>query len=156
MEIYVDLLPKQKGFFISVGSGREVISFDYTTKGHRIIKQGLVGHVKAKKRSLSRPKLVWQTLKLSNGKPWGIEDVKWFDRGKFDISNDEIWKTLWAKPMPARIRLRMQEFSSEIYRNRGDMRSVAPMLKEFDVYVSKVIKRYEESDRKQRSSKEKK
>jgi hypothetical protein len=147
MEIHIDLPSKRdkhswkNTFFISVGSGKEVISFDHTTKGHRILKQKFIGYVKSPKRqkSLGKPNKTWQTLKLVDGKPKGMIDVKWFDKGKIDIANREIWKTVWEKPMSTKVRNRLHKLCSKIYENRDSLDKIKPSLKELDEYISKII-----------------
>ena len=53
-----------KSFFISVGlNKKEAISFDYTYKGHRVIKQILIKKVKVK------PKNKRTRLTIHRGKP---------------------------------------------------------------------------------------
>jgi hypothetical protein len=143
MEIRIDLLPRKDGFFISAGSGREVISFDHTSKGHRILKQRFAGYTKCKeKQSMEKPDKTWQTLRLVDGVPKELIEEKWFDRGESDIVNGEMWDTVWEKPLPAPVRGRLSGMSLEIYRNRKDLRRIKPLLKEFDKYVSELVERY--------------
>ena len=92
MNIEVDYCPtsKRKHFFISVGlNEKEAISFDYTTKGHRVVKQVLVEQ-KSQEEAIEQYGEVtaeWDTIVLKDGKFVQKYHTKWIDRGKLDTVN---------------------------------------------------------------------
>ncbi len=139
MDVYVDLVnPKKGGFFISVSQGKESISFDYTTKGHRVVKQVLLKHTKTKE----KPTLSWKTLRVLDGIPKGIHNVDWIDRGNIDIINGDVYKTVWEKPLPNKIKRDLLYMVEKIYKARGRLNSIRNILADLDTYLSMLMKKY--------------
>lgn len=80
-------------FFISVGlNDKEALSFDYTTKGHRVIKQILIERKKAGVQNFDKKEISggWDVIELKDGKFVHKYHVDWVDKGKIDEINDEV------------------------------------------------------------------
>lgn len=142
MEIEVDYQPSpSKIFFISVSlNDKEAISFDYTTKGHRIIKQVLV-----EEKSFPKGEKIsgeWDALILKNKKLVKRYHVRWIDLGKKDWVNDEIWETVWEKPMPDELRNNLLRYSKLISDNYMNLDKFSGKLKDFENLLSKEIARF--------------
>lgn len=137
MKIYIDDNSYESGqFFFSVpltDDGAEILSFDYTTKGHRILKQRLVW-----KRPMPADTPVsaeWDTLLIENGRFVAKEHVRWIDQGKRDWANDEVWEQVWERPMPDTLRDTLLHSSNLIRRHyqqlepyKADMRNLEQLL----------------------------
>lgn len=137
MEIHLDL--DSKGFFISVSlSPTESISFDNTIKGHRVIKQRLIG----KEKNNEPITATWETLEIIDGKPIKTYKVKWVDKGKYDLTNNEVWETIWEKPLTIKIKNKLLAFSLKINENKNQLDNIKTTLIELDNYLSKIIKDY--------------
>ncbi len=139
MNIEVDYNPSpSKSFFISISlSDKEAISFDYTSKGHRVIKQVLID-----KKSLPENKKIsgeWDALVLDNGKFVKKYHVKWIDLDKKDWVNDEIWETVWEKPISAELRDKLLFYSRLISDNYKKLEKFAKQMKEFEELLSEEI-----------------
>jgi len=111
MKVEIDYNPTpRKGFFISVSlSDKEAISFDYTTKAHRIVKQILVSKKPFPKNR--KPTSEWDTLIFKHKKFVKEYHVKWIDQGKKDWCNDEVWETVWEKPISLSLKRKLLDYS---------------------------------------------
>jgi len=137
MEIEVDYNPSpSKIFFISVSlNDKEAISFDHTTKAHRIVKQIL----KEKKKFPANAKISgeWDALVLKDGKSLKRYHVRWIDQGKEDWCNNEIWKMKWAKPMSKNLADKLLKYSEYISDNYKDLDQ--EKIKSFEEFIKKEI-----------------
>ena len=139
MDVCVDLLDPRSGmFFISVQLGRYSLSFDYTTKAHRVLKQVWVKKVKTKE----KPSGTWETLRILDGKPKGTTKVTWIDKGEVDIANGNAYEKVWEKPMPIRLKNDLLAFSSNIYKNKDNLKEIKPILMKLDFYAKRLVEKY--------------
>ena len=140
MNIEIDYNPSPKtSFFISVGlNDTEAISFDNTTKGHRIIKQVLIEkRLMAKNQKLSGE---WDVIILDDRKFVKKYHVKWVDKDKIDIINDEVWETVWEKPMSNEDRDKLIHYSQLISDNYLNLKEFEKDLKDFEMIVSQIVR----------------
>jgi len=142
MEIEVDYNPSpSKTFFISVSiNDSEAISFDYTTKGHRILKQVLIEKKKMPKDTNITSE--WDALILENNKLIKKYHVKWIDLGKKDWVNNEIWEQKWTKPMPEELKDNLLHYSQLISDNYKHLDKLQMELADFENLLSKEIAKY--------------
>jgi hypothetical protein len=143
MEIEIDYNPTPaKFFFISVSlNDKEAISFDYTYKGYRVIKQRLVEKKPfPNKKSTSE----WDTLVLRNGKFVKKYHVKWIDLDKKDWCNDEIWETIWEKPISGELADKLMEYSQFISDNYKNLDKFSYKIKEFQDIITGELKTLKE------------
>jgi len=141
MDIEVDYNPTpSKMFFISVAlNNKEAISFDYTTKAHRIVKQVLI-----EKKPFPKDKKIsgeWDALVLKKGRFVKRYHVKWIDMGKKDWANDEIWEAAWAKPISKELKNKLIRFSHFISDNYKNLQKFPKEMREFESLLSKEIKK---------------
>ena len=142
MEIEVDYNPSPKDmFFISVAlNDKEAISFDYTTKGHRVIKQSLV-----EQKAFPKDAKVdgeWDVLIIKDKNLIKKYHVKWIDLGKKDWVNNEIWETVWEKPILEQLKNRLLYYSQFISDNFNDLGKFQEKLSEFESLLSDEIAKY--------------
>ncbi|MDP3244513.1 MAG: hypothetical protein Q8M83_02520 [bacterium] len=142
MNIEIDYNPSPKdSFFISIGiSDNEAISFDYTTKGHRVIKQVLVEKKPFPKNK--KPTSQWDALVISNRKFIKKYHVKWINMDKKDWVNNEIWKTIWAKPILPKLANNLLYYSQLFSDNYKHLAKFTRELKKFENFLSEQIKKY--------------
>ena len=147
MNIEVDYCPtsERKHFFISVGlNEKEAISFDYTTKGHRVVKQVLVEQ-KSQEEAIEQYGEVtaeWDTIVLKDGKFVQKYHTKWIDRGKLDTVNGETWEAVWTKPISEDIAEKLLYYSRLVSDNYENLDKFSKEMKEFEEFVSKEIAKY--------------
>ncbi len=143
MDVEIDYNPSpKKSFFISVGiTAKEAISFDYTSKGHRVIKQVLVEKKSFPKNK--RPTSEWDTLVIEGGKFKKRYHVKWIDMNNKDWVNNKIWETIWRKQISkslAKKLLYYSQFFSDNYdkldHHKKDWNEFEELLKK---EISKII-----------------
>jgi hypothetical protein len=141
MEIEIDYNPSpSKFFFISVSlNNKEAISFDYTSKGQRVIKQILV-----KKKSFpnKKPTSEWDTIVLKDGKFIKKYNVKWIDLDKKDWVNDEIWGTVWEKPISIELKNKLLEYSQFVSDNHEELIKFKDKMKEFEKIISRELEKF--------------
>ena len=147
MNIEVDYCPtsKRKHFFISVGlNEEEAISFDYTTKGHRVVKQVLVEQ-KSQEEAVEQHGEVtaeWDTIVLKDEKFVQKYHTKWIDRDKLDTVNGATWETVWEKPISKKLAEQLLYYSRLISDNYENLDKFSKEMKEFEEFVSKEIAKY--------------
>ena len=137
MEIEIDYNPSpRKMFFISVSlNKKECISFDYTTKAHRIIKQVLV-----EKRKFPKGSKIsggWDALIIKNDKFIKKYHIKWIDLGKKDWVNNEIWETIWERKLPIKTKEKLMRYSKFISDNYKKLKK--EKIKEFEKFLKKEV-----------------
>lgn len=142
MEIEVDYNPSPaKFFFISASiNNKESISFDYTSKGQRVIKQILIGKKEFPKDK--KPTSEWETLILKDRKFVRKHHVKWIDLNKKDWVNNEIWETIWEKPISVKLKNKLLKYSQLISDNYEELHKFSKKVKEFENLISKEIINY--------------
>lgn len=142
MEIEVDYNPiPSKNFFISVGlKEKEAISFDYTLKGHRIIKQVLVEKKPFPKDK--KPTAEWEALVLKEGKLIKKYHVRWVDLNEKDWVNDEIWETVWERPLSEELKNKFLYYSCLISDNYKNLDKIQREIKNFEEFLKKEIKKW--------------
>ncbi len=140
MDIEIDYNPPpKKSFFISVGiNEKEAISFDYTIKGHRIIKQILIEKKEFPKNK--KPTAEWNTLVIENGKFKKRRHDKWIDMDKKDWVNDEIWETVWEKPINKELAKTLLNYSHLFSDNYRKLNQLNKEWRKFEKFLGDVIK----------------
>lgn len=143
MNIEVDYNPTPAtSYFISVGlNEKEAISFDNTTKGYRVIKQVLVDN-KPWEESIKKYGRIdgeWNVIVLEDHKFIKKYHVKWIDRDRIDIINNEIWKTTWVKPLDKKIHEKLLYYSRLVSDNYKNLDKYQKEIKEFEEVLKKEI-----------------
>lgn len=139
MEIEIDYNPTpSEMFFISVPLGdKKAVSFDYTTKAYRIIKQVL-----AEKKPFPKNRKVdgeWDALVIKDGKLAEKYHVKWIDMGKRDWCNDEIWEAVEEKTMPKGLASKLLDYSRLISDNYKKLELISKDINELENLLLKQI-----------------
>lgn len=128
-------------FFVSVAiNDKEAISFDNTFKGDRVIKQLLVGH-----QPFSQDKPVtaeWDTIQIDNKKFIRVEHIRWVDLDKRDWCNDEIWETVWEKPISGKLKDNLLYYSNLIQDNYKNLDDFTNELSDFEHLLEAEISKY--------------
>jgi len=142
MNIEIDYNPTpKKTFFISIGINySEAISFDYTSKGHRVIKQILIEKKPFPKDK--KPTAEWDAIIIKNRKFVRKYHVKWIDMDKKDWTNDEIWECVWSKPISLRLKNKLLYYSQLFSDNYKSLDKFFNELKDFEDIMSKEIAKY--------------
>jgi len=142
MEIEVDYNPTPStSFFISVSlNNTEAISFDYTTKAHRVIKQVLID----KKPFPDNQQITseWDSLVLKDGKFVQKYHVRWIDMDKQDWCNDEIWETVKELPISKGLTEVLLKYSRLISDNYKFLHKFSDEVKSFEQLLSKEIAKF--------------
>lgn len=142
MNIEIDYNPTpSKMFFISVSvNDKESISFDCTTKAHRIIKQVLVDkkHFPVDRAISSE----WDVLVLKNRKFVKKYHNKWIDMGAQDWCNDEIWETVKEQLIPDKLTENLFYYSRLISDNYENLYNFSGEIKSFERLLSKEIAKF--------------
>ena len=139
MEIHVDYNPSPKDhFFVSVQiNDKEVISFDKTIKGHRMIKQVFKEYKAFPDNSKFNSE--WNTVVIKDGKFMQEYHVQWIDQDKLDWLNGEIWETVWEKPISQELTDVILHYSQLISDNYKDLHKFSDEIKAFETLLSKEM-----------------
>jgi len=143
MELEIDYNPTPKDtFFVSVAlNDKEVISFDYTLKGCRITKQIFV-----EKKPFPKDKAVsseWETLVLRDGKLVEKYHAKWIDMDELDWVNDQVWKTVWLRPMTEDLKEKILHYSHLISDNYNKLENFSNEMEDFENLLSESMETYD-------------
>jgi len=143
MEIEIDTNPSPRdSFFISVPLRKnEFLSFDYTYKGHRVIKQVLVEKKKFPKNTKFDSE--WVTIVVKNKKFLKTYKVKWVDMNKLDWVNNEIWETVWVKKISKKLKDRLLKYSQLISDNYKHLEAYRKEMSEFEDLMKLLVKKYD-------------
>lgn len=146
MHIEVDYNPTPANtFFVSVSLGdKEDLSFDYTTKGHRVIKQVLIGRKEIGVQDLDKKEISgeWDVIELKDGRFVRKYHAYWVDKGKIDEVNNKVWETVWSKPMPDEVKSNLLEYSRFVSDNYQNLDNFQDRMKEFENYVGELVKEF--------------
>ncbi len=146
MDIEVDYNPTPKtNYFISVGlNKKEAISFDNTTKGYRVMKQVLIKNQPLEKSITEHSEIdgEWEVIVLDGGKFIKKYHVKWIDKDKIDIINNEIWETAWVKPLDKGLHEKLLYYSRLISDNYENLGKYKKEMEKFEKFLEKEIKKY--------------
>ena len=139
MDIEIDYNPSpKKSFFISIGiNEKEAISFDYTSKGHRIIKQILIDKKPFPRNK--KPTSEWDALVIKNGKFKKKYHVKWLDMNNKDWVNNEIWETVWRNPISESLAKKLLHYSQFFSDNYKKLKQFKKEWKQFEKFLEKEI-----------------
>jgi hypothetical protein len=142
MNLEIDYNPTpSKSYFISVSlNEKEAASFDYTSKGHRIIKQVLIDHKTMPKDQTITSE--WDALIIENGKFIKRYHVKWVDLNKIDWVNDEVWETVMRKSLSVETKDKLLYYSQLISDNYLKMDSISSEFKAFENILAKEISKF--------------
>jgi len=141
MEVDYNPSPKEH-YFISISlNENEVISFDNTTKGHRVIKQVLVEKQTQDEAVKKYGKITggWDTIVLEDGKFVQKYHIEWIDKDKLDIVNGETWKTVWEKTLDKQLGDKLLYFSQLISDHYNELEKFPSVISEFEILLSKEI-----------------
>jgi len=132
MQIHIDYNPTPKDhFFISLQlNDKEIISFDNTIKGHRIIKQVFSEYKDFPKNAKFDSE--WKTIVIENGKFVREYPVQWIDLDKKDWLNGEVWETVWEKPISQNLTEKLLYYSRLISDNYKILEKFYSDLKNFE------------------------
>ncbi|NQV00380.1 MAG: hypothetical protein HQ538_06600 [Parcubacteria group bacterium] len=146
MDIEVDYNPTPKtSYFISVGlNKKEAISFDNTIKGYRVMKQVLIKNQPLEKSITEHGKIdgEWEVIVLDRCKFIRTYHVKWIDKDKIDIINNEIWETAWVKPLDNNIHKKLLYYSGLVSDNYENLEKHKEEMEKFEKLLEKEIKKY--------------
>ncbi len=144
MNIEIDYNPTpSKCYFISASlNDKEVVSFDYTSKSHRIIKQVLIEKKPfPKKKEISGE---WDVLVFENQRFVKKYHVRWIDMDNKDWVNDEIWETVLERPISEELKNKLLNYSqmiSDKYEQAGLIRNEIEELENLlKLEIDKFIK----------------
>lgn len=136
MEIHIDLVPPEDGYFISIElSDKESLGINNTWTGRMIKKQILIGNKEPDK----EPDRVWETLEVLDGEPKKKREAEWVDKGEIDVINNKVWKTIDTTEIPKEIDEKLTELYLRIYDNRNNLDSAKKDLEELDRFLSNRI-----------------
>lgn len=139
MQIHVDYNPSPKDhFFISVPiNDTECISFDKTLKGHRVLKQVL----QEKKAFPADSKFdsEWDTIVLENEKFIKKYHVQWIDKNSIDWVNEELWKTVWEKPISQALSENLLYYSRLVSDHHTTLEKYGAKMQEFEELLKREI-----------------
>ena len=139
MEIHVDYNPSPKDhFFVSVQlNDKEVISFDKTIKGHRMIKQVFKEYKPFPPDAKFNSE--WNTIVLKDRKFVQEYHVQWIDQDKLDWLNGEVWETVWEKPISQELTDNVLRYSQLISDNYKGLHKFSDEIKKFEELLSKEM-----------------
>ncbi len=130
-------------FFVSVKISKKTwLSFDNTTKGHRIMKQVLKEIKPQPKNKKIDGK--WEVLIIKNRKLIGQYKVKWIDMDKLDWVNNEIWETTLVKPITQKLADKILYYSRLISDNYKKLDEYKKELKNFENLLKIEVKKYKD------------
>lgn len=139
MDIEIDYNPTQSTmFFISVSlNDKEAVSFDYTTKAHRIIKQVIVDEKPFPADKLATSE--WDVLVLKDRKFVKKYHNKWIDMGMRDWCNDKIWETVKERPSSDDFMKILLKYSRLISDNYNNLQKFSEEMKSFESLLSREV-----------------
>ena len=147
MKIYIDIGAREvkgdySGYFISVPlSNTEVISFDNSSKGYRVMKQVLA----EKKEMPANSKITaqWETIIIEDGKYVESEHVRWVDMDKFDWCNNEIWETVAESPIAEELNEKLQKYSALAKKHYNELNKFTAEMSDFEKLLNENVAYYE-------------
>jgi len=128
----------KNNYFISVKlSKKEWLSFDNTTKGHRIMKQVL----KEIKEMPNGKKIdgKWTVFIIKNRKLIGKYKAKWIDMDKLDWVNNEIWETVKVKKISKALSDKLLYYSRLVSDHYKELDKYKKEMKDFENLLKKEI-----------------
>ncbi|MDD5251595.1 MAG: hypothetical protein PHT12_03095 [Patescibacteria group bacterium] len=130
-----------KSFFISTPTAvpNDWLSFDWTSKGHRVLIQRLVETgVKTPDHPADAE---WNTLIIEDGKLAGKEHCVWFDFDTRDLVNDEMWEQIQEWPLDADVAEKMLDLTRRIRLNPDDVDLINHAADELENLIRPEAKR---------------
>lgn len=140
MKLWIDE-SNGKSFFVSVPTINkdEDLSFDWTSKGNRILLQKLVGkNVKPPKNR--KPDGEWDTLVIDNGQLVEKQHNVWYDFGKNDLVDGGNWLQIAEWPLDNSVATRMLELAYVISKEQNNLFKVKNEVKELEEIVRQEVK----------------
>jgi len=139
MELHIDYNPTPKDFFfVSVQlNEKEVISFDKTTKGHRMIKQVFKEYKDVPHNTMFDSG--WDTIVVKDGKFVQKYHVQWIDQDKLDVVDGEVWETIWERPISKELSNSILHYSQLVSDNYNDLHKFSDDIKVFEEILSKEM-----------------
>lgn len=139
MEIHIAKYPSPMNYFlisIEIASGI-ALTFQNTRKAERIIKQKLIE--KKKMQNNARITDEWKTIVINNAKFDFEYNVRWIDLNYKDWINDEIWETVWEKPLSKKLSEALLHYSRIISDNYDNIEKIKEEISKFEELISDVI-----------------
>lgn len=84
----------------------------------------------------------WDTLEIDNHHLIGCEHIRWIDMDKRDWCNDQIWETIWEKPITEELTKRLLHYSNLIQDNYRNLNIIDKQLSEFESLIAKELLKY--------------
>ncbi|MDD4983689.1 MAG: hypothetical protein PHH82_02520 [Candidatus ainarchaeum sp.] len=131
----------KNNYFISVKlNKKEWLSFDNTTKGHRIMKQVLKEIKEMPKGKKIDGK--WEVLIIKNRKLIRKYKAKWIDLDKLDWVNNEIWETTKVKKISKTLSDKLLYYSRLVSDHYKELHKYNKELIELEALLKKEICRW--------------
>jgi hypothetical protein len=131
----------KNNYFISVKLNKKTwLSFDNTTKGHRIMIQ-VLKEIKPQPRN-KKIDGKWEVLIIKNRKLIGKYKAKWIDMDKLDWVNDEIWETVAVKKITKKLSEKLLYYSRLISDNPKNLDKYKKEMKDFERLLKTEIEKY--------------
>ena len=141
MKLWIDDGDSNTSFFISVATNQsdEYLSFDWTTKGHRVMIQRLT---KTNVTALDRkPNAEWDTLIIENGRLMEKQHNVWYDLGKNDLIDGENWEQTKEWPLDKSTAKKFLSYSNLIRANQEHLKKIESKLKALETLIRKEAER---------------
>src|SRR3989344_611686 len=133
LDIFVDDGEGSDWFFVSVPiSENECLSFDNTQKGKRVILQRRKEKLTVPKQTGEKPTMEWDTLHFRSGKLIEAQHVSWYDRGKEDEVDGEVWETINEWSLDESVSKSLLKFSLLSRENKSNTRKIKNEMLEFE------------------------
>lgn len=142
MDIFIDDNIGTDEFFISVPlDERDLLSFDWTTKGHRVILQRLermgvavVGE---------KPASEWDTLHIKNGEFIGKEHVVWYGMGQEDWINGDVYAAIHEWPLDEITAKELLRYSLLVREHIAGLEFYAQEMRAFERLLEELKQKHE-------------
>lgn len=143
MNIEIDYTPTPSdSYFVSVSlNDKEVISFDYTSKGERITKQILIRNERFPKDAKIDSE--WDELVIENGVFIKKYHAVWHDMDKLDWVNDEVWETTKESSISVDVRDKILVLAQKISDFYEDAEKLKRYCSELEEILRPEIERFE-------------
>jgi hypothetical protein len=139
MKLYIDVIKDSSQYFVSVGTKEnEVISFDNTKKGFRVIKQLLIDRQEPDNKEKITDE--WDSIIIENKKYLGKEHIKWIDLNEKDWCNGEIWQTVKEGNIDKELNKKINYYSNLIQKHYFELERYEKEMISFETLLSETIK----------------
>lgn len=136
MLIYADesrqVLEKESFFFSIpiIGEEGKMLSFDWTSKGHRVLIQKLEGTQDAPKNK--KPDGEWYTLVIKDGMLLEKQHNVWYDYGETDVVDGEVWVQEKEWPLPEDVAKKLLEHARVLTDHQNELENYQNEIQELE------------------------